>query len=73
MLILIPASNAMCSILFDWVKFILVLNKTENINLNMRVKIVCFHYVTIATNFIQHVRQKIIQVFSSEQYHILKI
>lgn len=64
---------AMCSILFDWVKFILVLNQTENISLTMRIKAVCFHYVTVATNFVNHARQKIIQVFSSQKYQILKI
>jgi len=64
---------AMCSILFDWIKIILVNNKAENITLKMRVKAICFHYVSVATNFVNHARQKIIQVFSSEQYQILKI
>lgn len=64
---------AMCSILFDWTKLILVKNKTENITLTMRIKAICFHYVTVAANFVYHSRQKIIQVFSSQQYQILKI
>ncbi len=49
---------AMCSILFDWVKIILVNNKTQKITLGMRVKAVCFHYITVATTFINHARKK---------------
>ena len=64
---------AMSSILFDWTKFILVINKTENITLKMRVKAICFHYINVATNFVIHARQKIIQVFSPQKYQILKI
>lgn len=64
---------ALCSILFDWIKTILVKNKTENITLKMRVKAICFHYVAVATNFVYHARQKIIQVFTSQNYQILKI
>ena len=64
---------AMCFILFDWIKTILVKNETENITLKMRVKAICFHYVAVATNFVYHARQKIIQVFSSQHYQILKI
>jgi len=64
---------AMCSVLFDWIKTILVKNETENITLKMRVKAICFHYVAVATNFVYHARQKIIQVFSSQHYQILKI
>lgn len=64
---------AMCSILFDWVKIILVNNKTQEITLGMRVKAVCFHYITVATTFINHARQKILQVFSLQDYQILRV
>ena len=64
---------AMCSILFDWIKIILVNNKTQKITLGMRVKAVCLHYIAVATTFINHARQKILQVFSSQEYQILRI
>ena len=55
---------AMCAILFEWVKTILVKYKTKTITLTMRVKAVCFHYITAATTFITHARKKILKVFS---------
>jgi hypothetical protein len=64
---------AMSSILFDYTKMVLVTNKTEKITLSMRVKAVCFNYITVATQFVIHARQKIIQVFSSTEYCILEI
>ena len=64
---------AMCATLFEWTKIVLVNNKTEKITLNMRAKAVCFHYITVATQFVVHARQKIIQVFSPTEYCILKI
>lgn len=64
---------AMCSIIFDWIKTVLVANETKGITLKMRIKAICFNYVCVATNFVYHARQKIIQVFSSQHYQILKI
>lgn len=64
---------AMCAILFEWVKTVLVENKTEGISISMRIKAVCFHYITVATTFINHAHQKIINVFSKQKYKILKI
>jgi hypothetical protein len=64
---------AMSSILFEWIKIILVKNKTQGIKLNMRVKAVCFNYLAIASTFISHSRQKILQVFSNYDYKILQI
>lgn len=64
---------AMGSVLFEWIKRILVKNKTQGIKLNMRVKAVCFKYVAIASTFVSHSRQKILQVFSSYDYKILQI
>lgn len=64
---------AMCSILFEWIKVILVKNKTHGIKLNMRVKTVCFNYVSIASKFIRHSRKKVLQVFSNQDYKILQI
>ena len=64
---------AMCATLFEWVKTILVKNKTKAITLTMRVKAVCFHYITIATTFITHARKKILKVFSAQEYCMLRI
>lgn len=64
---------AMCNILFEWTKIILVKNNTPNISLNMRVKAVCFRYITVATTFVNHAREKILQVFSDQEYKILQI
>ena len=59
--------------LFEWIKVILVKNKTHGIKLNMRVKTVCFNYVSIASKFIRHSRKKVLQVFSNQDYKILQI
>ena len=64
---------AMCNILFESKKVILVKNKTPNISLKMRVKAVCFRYVTVATTFINHAKEKTLQVFSDQEYKILQI
>jgi hypothetical protein len=64
---------AMCNILFEWTKIILVKNKTPNTNLKMRVKAVCFRYITVARSFVNHAREKILQVFSDQEYKILQI
>jgi hypothetical protein len=64
---------AMCSILFEWTKIILVKNKTPNISIKMRVKAICFRYITVASNFVYHAKEKIFQVFSTQEYKILEI
>jgi len=64
---------AMSAILFEWTKIILVKNKAEGVKLNMRVKAICFHYITVASAFINHAREKIIHVYSSTKYVVLKI
>jgi hypothetical protein len=65
--------TAMCNILFEWVKIILVKNQTSNINLKMRVKAVCFRYITVATTFVNHAKEKVLHVFSDQEYKILQI
>lgn len=55
---------AMCCILFEWIKHILVLNNTRAITLSMRVKAVCFRYITVAATFISHARKRSIKVFA---------
>jgi hypothetical protein len=64
---------AMCATMFEWTKTILVDNKVKGINIAMRTKAICFHYITVAATFINHAREKIITVFSEQPYAILRI
>ena len=64
---------AICNILFEWIKIVLVKNKTPYINIKMRVKAVCFRYITVATTFINHAKEKILKVFSDQEYKFLQI
>jgi len=64
---------AICATLFEWIKQILVRNATPGILLNMRVKAVCFRYITVPVRWVKHARKKIINVFSKQQYQPLKI
>lgn len=64
---------AMCATLFEWVKAVLVKNKTKGITISMRVKAVCFHYITVATTFLKHAGQITLKVFSIQEYCVLKI
>lgn len=64
---------AMCSTLFEWVKTVLVKNKTKGITISMRVKAVCFYYITVAATFVKHARQHILKVFSPQEYCLLQI
>lgn len=57
---------AMCSILFEWTKHILVVNKVQAISMSMRIKAVCFHYVTVASTFISHARKRCIKIFAPQ-------
>jgi Transposase DDE domain group 1 len=64
---------AMSLIIFEWTKTILVKNETKGITLKMRVKAVCFRYITVATTFVNHAREKVLTVFSDQEYKILQI
>jgi len=64
---------AMCATLFEWVKRVLVANKTPGIKVTMRAKAICFHYITVASTWVKHARQTIIKVFSKQPYHILQV
>ena len=63
---------AMCSTLFEWVKTILVKNKTKGVTISMRVKAVCFHYITVAATFVKHAGQRVLKVFSPHEYCVLQ-
>jgi hypothetical protein len=54
---------AMCATLFEWIKNVLVANKVKAITASMRVKAICFHYITTAATYITHARKKILKVF----------
>lgn len=64
---------AICATLFEWLKNILVKNKAKGVTLTMRVKAVCFRYITVATSFIKHARKTVLNIYSSERYAILQI
>jgi len=64
---------AMCATLFEWIKTILTDNKVKGINMAMRTKALCFHYITVASTFINHARKKIICVFAGQEYTILRV
>jgi hypothetical protein len=64
---------AISLIIFEWTKIILVKNETKGITLKMRVKAVCFRYITVATTFVNHAREKVLTVFSDQEYKILQI
>lgn len=64
---------AMCATLFEWIKHVLVANKTEGIKLTMRVKAVCFQYIAVASTFITHSRKKVLKIFSARKYKILQV
>lgn len=64
---------AMCAILFEWTKTVLVKNKTKGITISMRVKRVCFHYIAVATTFVKHAHQNILKIFSAQEYIELRI
>jgi hypothetical protein len=63
---------AICATLFEWLKTVLVKNKVQAITLAMRIKSVCFHYITLATTFIKHAGQIILKVFSPKEYSVLQ-
>ena len=65
---------AMCTSLFEWIKTVLVANKTKGITITMRVKAICFHYITVASKFITHARKKILKIYSATtKYYVLQI
>jgi len=63
---------AMCSTLFEWTKTVLVKNKAKAITISMRVKAVCFHYITVAATFIKHAGQRVLKIFSPHEYNVLQ-
>jgi len=56
---------AMCATLFEWIKSVLITNKVKAINSGMRVKAICFHYITTAATYISHARKKVLKIFGN--------
>lgn len=64
---------AYAAILFEWSKSILVKNKVEAIEMTMRVKAVCFHYITVAGEWVTKKGKKILKMYSEKKYQVLEI
>ena len=64
---------AYAAILFEWSKSILVNNKVEAIELTMRVKAVCFHYLTVAGEWVIKKGKEILKMYSEKNYQVLEI
>ena len=64
---------AMCATLFEWLKQVLVANKTPGISITMRAKAVCFRYIAVAACWTAHAHKTVINVFSKQQYQILQV
>jgi len=64
---------AICSVLFEFTKQLLVFNNTEGITLKDRVKKVCYRYITVCATFVKHARENILKVFSSRKYRYLEL
>ncbi|MEC3879599.1 hypothetical protein [Parapedobacter sp. 10938] len=52
---------AMCTTLFEWINQVLVTNKTPGISSTMRVKAICFHYITVSVRWVTHARETAIK------------
>lgn len=57
-----------CATLFEWLKKILIANKTPQITMSMRAKAICFHYISVATEWIKSKGEEILIVYSNQKY-----
>lgn len=64
---------AVCSNIFEWIKFILVKNKVEGIEIQHRTKRVFMQYICVCSKFVRHARETIIVIFSTKKYQPLLI
>lgn len=64
---------AVYSNIFEWIKFILVKNKVENIEIPHRTKRVFMQYICVCAKFVRHARKTVLVIFSSKKYHPLII
>lgn len=64
---------SMCATLFEWIKKVLIKNKTANITISMRAKNLCHHYICVASEWIKKKGEKILIVYSKEKYAQLQL
>lgn len=64
---------AMCNVLFEFTKRLLVHNKVEGVSLKDRVKRVCYLYVSVCASYIAHARQRTLKIFSTQKYQSLDL
>ena len=64
---------AYAAILFEWSKSILVNNKVEAIQKTMRIKAVCFHYITVAGEWVVKKGKEILKMYSEKKHQVLEI
>lgn len=64
---------AVCSNIFEWIKYILVKNKVQGIEFQHRTKRVFMQYICVCAKFVRHARQTVLVLFSSKKYHPLII
>lgn len=64
---------ALCNVLFEFVKRVLVKNHVPGITLADRVKRVCYRYVSVCSTFVRHAGEQILTVFSPVQYKTLQL
>lgn len=64
---------AVCSNIFEWIKYVLVKNKVEGVEIQHRTKRVFMQYICVCAKFVRHARQTILVLFSSKKYHPLII
>src|SRR5699024_6956267 len=64
---------AVCSNIFEWIKYILVKNKVEGIEIQHRTKRVFMRYICVCTKFVRYARQTTLILFSSKKYRPLII
>jgi hypothetical protein len=58
-----------CSNIFEWIKIVLAKNKMEGIEIQHRTKRVFMRYICVCAKFVQHAREKIFVIFSTDRKH----
>lgn len=64
---------AMCNVLFEFTKRLLVYNKVDGISLKDRVKRVCFLYVSVCASYVTHAKKSLLKIFSTQKYQSLEL
>ena len=64
---------AVCSNIFEWIKYVLVKNKVEGVEIQHRTKRVFMQYICVCAKIVRHSRQTVLVLFSSKKYRPLII